>query len=369
MIVLPEPETVRQPRGLVKINGQPCGGWLQLSFEINEFSQPDTFSVTFAISGLPDNMDLLWWGVQTEIEVELFVGFPLDPDSYTDADLDTMLLGVVDDISGELPSRVLTVTGRDFTSKLMDSKTSEKYPNLTASAVAIKMAEKYGLKPVVTATSEKIGRYYETDHVDLQIEQTEWDVLTWLARQEQFSVFIRGRELHFQPQATADQAPYIIQYAPQTDDEPQSGTVQHVTFGRTLTVAKDVSVTVRSWNSKNKSGFQRVSTRRGGGGRRNGRTGDVQKYSYNIGGLTPDQAQQRADQLAAEITKHRMKIGVSGPADNKLMIDASIKLIGTGTAWDQVYFPDSINRSLTFDGGYTWEISAKNQSPESEPTL
>lgn len=367
MITLPEQPTVRQPRGLVKVNGQPCSGWLELSFDINEFSQPDTFSVTFAISGLPESMDLLWWGVQTEIEVELFVGFPLDPDSYTDADLDSMLLGVVDDISGVLPDRRLTVTGRDFTARLMDSKTSEKYPNLTASAVATKMAEKYGLTPVVTATTEKIGRYYEIDHVDLQIEQTEWDVLTWLARQEQFSVFIRGRELHFQPYATEDQTPFIVQYAPQTDAEPQSATVQNITFGRTLTVAKDVEVTVTTWGSKTKKTIQRKSTRRGGSGKT--RSTEVQKYSYRIGNLSADEAQRRADQLAAEITKHRMKISVSGPADNKLMLDDSIKLVGTGTAWDQVYFPDSINRSLTFEGGYTWEISAKNQSPESEPTL
>jgi hypothetical protein len=44
-------------------------------------------------------------------------------------------------------------------------------------------------------------------------------------------------------------------------------------------------------------------------------------------------------------------------------------LTGTGTDFDQTYFPDSIARTFDQAGGYTWRIQAKNHSPEGQPSL
>jgi hypothetical protein len=38
------------------------------------------------------------------------------------------------------------------------------------------------------------------------------------------------------------------------------------------------------------------------------------------------------------------------------------------TGFDQTFFPDVIRRSISVDGGYAWDVTAKNHSPESEPT-
>jgi hypothetical protein len=58
----------------------------------------------------------------------------------------------------------------------------------------------------------------------------------------------------------------------------------------------------------------------------------VQEYSYSIPGLTPEQAQQRANQLLAELSRHEVRLAMSGPADNLLRKSDLIEFTGTGTA-------------------------------------
>ena len=132
---------------------------------------------------------------------------------------------------------------------------------------------------------------------------------------------------------------------------------------RNLTLAKGIVVTVTSWNAKQKKAFVRKATASGGPGR------SPQKYSYTFAGLQPDQAQQKANQLLSEISKHQVKLSVTGPADNILTMTDVIKVQGTATAFDQVFYPDTISREFSIDDGYRWSIHAKNQSPQSEPNL
>ena len=358
---IPASPALRQPRGLVKINGEVVTGWERFETEATEFYSPDTFSICFAMSKLPAGKGVDWFASQTSAEVELFAGFPPDPANFSAADLDSIFFGRVDEVDFDWVAMTIDLTGRDLTAPLIDHKTSEKYVNQTASQVAAKLAKTYGLATKITATKTKVGRYYEIDHVDLKSDRTEWDLLTYLARQEGFVVFVQGKTLHFQPRPNESQDPWVIDYTPVANGSPPVSNVEALNTQRSLTVAKGIEVTVTSWNSKSKRAFKRKSVRRGGG--------DLQKYAYTIAGLTPDEAQKRADKIRDEISRHERRLSFSGPADNVLTIADVIKLQGTGTAFDQVYYPESIQRSVAASGGYGWSVSAKNHSPESEPTL
>jgi phage protein D len=340
--------------------------------DANSFYQANTFRAEIPMTGLPARFGPDWFASQSDIEVNLFAGFPPDPTGFTAADLTSIFVGLVDDPVFDWEKRLITISGRDYTGKLIDTKTSEKYPNNTASQIANILATKYGLTPVVTATTTKVGRYYEIDNVRSQNERTEWDLLTWLAREERFNVYVQGKELHFGPPAQTG-TPYQITYVPPSPDGPAQANVARFTTSRNLTVAKDVKVTVRSWNAKNKKAFERTVT---GTKVRNKVTSGQgksssppQQYTYSIPGLTPDQAQQRAQQILSELSRHEMKLSFAGPADNNLGAGDTIQLSGTGTAFDQTYYPDSIVRTLAAEGGYSWEVSAKNHSPDSEPDL
>jgi hypothetical protein len=88
---------------------------------------------------------------------------------------------------------------------------------------------------LVNVEGGQAGAYYKTDHVVLTQEQTEWDLLIYLAKQENFDLWVSGRVLNFQPSPLSTVPPYRIIC-------PNSGSPQ--------TLARDVIVKVRTWNQK-----------------------------------------------------------------------------------------------------------------------
>jgi hypothetical protein len=46
-----------------------------------------------------------------------------------------------------------------------------------------------------------------------------------------------------------------------------------------------------------------------------------------------------------------------------------VQLIGTNTAWDQFYYPDTVTRRLSVEEGYRMELRAKNHSTQSTVVL
>ncbi len=354
---------LRAPRSVVKVNGQPMGGWLEWSWEANSLFQADTFSCAFAMSRLPDGFKADWWAAQTSIDVEFLVGFPQDPAAYSASDLTSVFAGRVDDPAFDWDRGVISVSGRDLTAAFLDNKTAEKFPNQTASQIATTLAGRRGLTPVVTATKTKVGRFYQIDKVRMESDRTEWDLLTYLAREEGFIVYVQGKELHFAPRPTDDAGAYQVVWTPAAAGAPPSADHLRIRTSRSLTVAKDLVVIVRTWNAKSKKAFTRKATRNRAHG------GTPQQYVYTIPGLTAEQAQQRANDLLAELTRHEMKLSFEGPAENGLGKAQMIKLSGTGTAFDQTYYPDTISRTFSVSDGYRWSVSAKNHSPESEPNL
>jgi phage protein D len=353
---------LRQPRGAVKINGAEVTGWVSFDTDANEFASPDTFKVVFAISGLPAAYNAAWWASQTaDIMVELFAGFPADPGHFSAAELTSIFYGRADDLDFDYDDLTLHVTGRDLTAALVDNKSSEKYRNQTSSQIAASLAGKHGLATAITATTTKAGVYFAAEHVDLRSDRTEWDLITWLARQEGFRVFVKGKVLHFEPIPKTAPTPFILEKT-SSGAGPDAWSGQTVKVSRTLTVAKDISVSVTSWNSSQKLAYTRKASRKKKG------SGSVQAYTYRIANLTPEKAQARANQILAEISKHEVRLAFGGPADSILAIDGVIQVKGTGTVLDQTFYPASIARTMTFDGGYGWTVEAKNHSPETQAT-
>ncbi|WP_234775168.1 hypothetical protein [Paraburkholderia tropica] len=85
--------------------------------------------------------------------------------------------------------------------------------------------------------------------------------------------------------------------------------------------------------------------------------------------MLTDQALQYAQNWYKQLVAHEMKLeGLALPGDNALDVTSMIQLSGTGTAFDQLYYPDSINRAMSFDGSYEMTIAAKNHAPDSTVT-
>lgn len=353
----------------MKVNDAIMVGWLDWEVDNNTFYQADTFRVKFALSKMEAPYNANWWMTQAPMFVEVFVGFPQDQNNYSASELTSWIYGQVDDVTFDPANRVIEVSGRDLTAQMIDTKTTEKWQNLTSSQIAEKIAAAHGLTPVVTKTATKAGKYYEIDHARLTDQRSEWDLLTTLAHEENFVVFVRGKSLYFQPKPDANSTPYLLHWQePDEAGQPPKFNGTSLIFARNLTLAKDVIVHVRSWNAKNKKGFTKTAQ-----ATHNKNTvlagaaqpvGEAQVYNYTFPNLTPEQALKKAQALLKEITAHEVKMEVQAPGDNELDVTSILQVIGTNTALDQIYYPDSIRRSMNDYDGYLMTVNAKNHSPE-----
>lgn len=359
-----------QPRGLAIVNGQVIDGLVSFDVDSNNFYQADTFRATLSLSAQPQATNWAWWASQKKLIVELFAGYPTDPNNYSKSDLTSLILGNVDDIDIDPVADEISISGRDFTSQFIDAQTSEKFPNLTSSAIVEKIAVRHGLKTQVTPTKTKTGTFYTLEQVSLTARQSEWDLLTYLANKEQFSIFVKGQTVYFQLKASPSDNPYVIQWQAPTDERAfpvMNGT--RINFSRNLTLAKDIVVILASFNPKTKKGF---SVRRTATHNKNTilsgaaqPAGEAQTYYRYKPGLSVQDAIMQAESILKELTAHEVRLHAEMPSDDILTTESVISIVGTGTAFDQIYYPDSITRSYGWDAGYTMSINAKNHSPES----
>lgn len=354
----------RQPRGLMKVNDKRVDAWLRFEVENNVFYEADTFRVRIAVSALPFDFDENWWTSAEEIFIELFAGFPADPDAYSEEELSSLTYGRVDDLAFDPVSREITISGRDLTAELIDTKTTETFQNLTSSQIAIQIAERHGLTPVVTPTKQFVGKYYQIDNVRMNQQRSEWDMLTALAGQEQFSVYIKRRELHFKPKVEASADPYVLKWEKPSDQNGAFGfNGMRLNFSRALTLARGVVVTVMSMAQKGqkvKATYpNKIATIKPGRS-----APAAQQYTYTYSNLTFEGALQKAKELHEQISQHEVKLSATLPADNVLTVDNLISVIGTETAFDQTYYPESINREMDRQTGYVMSVRAKNHSPD-----
>jgi phage protein D len=353
--------TVRQPRLKVTVNGTPLTGVLEAEVTNASHFAADTYRVTASASGLPAAFSPAYWGLSVGDQVAVSVGFA---DATGNVSNNTQLiLGEVDDIDYDPIKRTLSLSGRDLSAPFIDNKTSEKFQNLTSSQIAQQLAARHGLTASVQNTTAKAGSFYDIDNALLTQEQTEWDLLIYLAQHEGFDVWVSGNTLNFQPSPVNTAEPYKIICPPPTGNNNPSNATD-IKLSRSETLAKDIIVKVQSWNQKQQKAFvvqyhvsQAFKSQRAGG--------KAQIYSYVVPNLTRDQALALAKSTAEDITRNERVLTASLPGDNLLTTRCMVQLSGSATAWDQKYYPDTVTRHLSFDGGYKMELRAKNHSTQS----
>ncbi|WP_261541694.1 hypothetical protein [Burkholderia multivorans] len=366
--------TADSVRGAVKVNGQIITGWKSFEVDNNSYASADTFSCVFAANALPGDRDAEWFSNQQDMYIELFAGTPTDVTSWTATELPRWIYGQVDKIEYDPAQGCIEVSGRDLTRVLIDAKTTEKFQNKTSSQIASLLATRHGLTPQVTKTSTLVGKYYAIDHEAMNNARTEWDLLCHLARIEQFAVYVRGQTLYFQPRPDPSKVtPYQIIWTP-PDARTGSPTcnVEGLKLSRALTVSRGIYVQVRSFNDVDQRVY--TATYPSSTGKKPstpgtvGSSGNAQTYYYNVANLTKQKCVEYAQAKYKELIQHEMLMRCEIPAAGNDSLDTTsvVQLLGTGTAWDQIYFPESITRRLSFEEGYTLELNAKNHNPDSQ---
>ena len=375
----------RQPRGAVKLSGTvierdsegketsrsntnvtlfDC--WESWEVENNSYRGADTFRLNLIASILPEGMGIEWFSNQSFISVEIYANEdPEDPENYLPDDADGLIYGSVDDVSYNPVRGTIELHGRDLTSLFIDTKSSEHYVNKTSSEIATLLAQKHGLgTSLITSTSTKAGFYYQIDHDSVKTDQSDWDLLIFLAEQEGFLVYVKGKDLFFGKQKE-DKDVYLINW--DASDETRAYAISNaveLSFSRALHISKGVSVEVHSWNSKQKNGFSAYFPRASRGIKPGQSESRTQTYRYTFPNLTQEKANQKAQSIYAQIVAHEMSLTAYLPADGLLNCEMILRVQGTNSAFDQNYYPESVMRSMSIGEGYRMNIRAKNVSPE-----
>ena len=370
------PQRLRRPRALIRVNGGTVPGWIGWAIEHNSFFAADTFEVSFAASALPTQNNAAWFAQQRELSVEILAGFPADPTAPQEAELDSLLIGRADDLHYDPVQGVLSLSGRDLTGLFIDARAEGQWLNTKASAIVTGLCASHGLTPLVTQTSGYAGTFdAEGQCMTLRGSGSEWDLICDLAKQVGFVAYLNGQALYFGPDTHDSDNPYAVQWTPPDAEQgsPESNAAG-IEFSRELTVSPGVSVTARAANIWQGRSFESTVevTPSVDGTETPGVAGirDPVTYRFNQpAGTSPAQLQQYAQQQYAAIVSHEMKLSLRLPGDNSLSIRTPFKLAGTGTAFDQVYFPRSIHRSMSIDEGYVVTVDAQNYSPELKPSF
>jgi hypothetical protein len=364
---------VNAPRGAVRINGTLVSADLEWDVENNTLSSADTFTIKFIGASLPPSNNVMWFSQQKDMYIEIFAGFPDDYFNYTPEQLSKLIYGQADTIDYDMASDIVTVHGRDLTRVFIDAKTTEKFQNQTSSQIATLLATRRGLKAQVTKTSKPAGAYYDIEHVSMQTERTEWDILSYLAQQEGFIVAVVDQTLFFGPPPAPNSVPYPIVWSEVNpgvlDYRAVAGNVEDMQFMRTLTVSRGVIVVVRSWSDKTQVGFNAVYPPNKAGTLKPGQATPVsggQTFTFFRPNIDKQTALDYAKKQYDLIVQHEMKMSCRVPGDVTLNAQTVIQVSGTNTAFDQTYFPSAITRSMSFDGGFNMNVSAKNHSAVSQ---
>lgn len=316
-----------------------------------------------------DQLGAKFWAEAPDPRIEVFYGFL--PDGAPEGQLtwQSMILGRADDVDVNPIEGTITILGRDLTAVLIDAKTAQTFLNQTSSEVVTKLAKEAGLKVQATKTSTPVDQYYQIDHTMVSLDQfhhsmTDWDIMTYLARQEGFDLFMNRDTVVFQPAATANTKPFQIHYATDASGNP-IGDMTGLKLHHSKTLAKDIKVTVKSWNSKANRPITATATGANAKAGKHG-YGPAQNYVIIRPGLTLDAAQKLAEQMRAEFSRHERVVDIEMPGELTLTPQSMVQLIGTNTDFDQSYYPDEIRRSMTFTGGFTQSVRGKNHSPQSQ---
>jgi phage protein D len=346
----------RDIRLRILLDGVPVDGALEAEVGTTGRRAAGWFHVRLAL-GADANLTAAALGAIDAATIEVQIG--LGP-AGTGGAWTSLITGPLDDITLDPIQGTVQLTGRDFGALFIDSLTAETFANQTSSEIAETLAQRRGLQPQVTPTQTPVGRYYQLGHDTSSLYQssavvTEWDLLQRLALAEGFELMVTGTTLIFGP-PVASLVPVVWQASPGLSD------LLDLRLERSLSLARDIAVTVQSWNAKQARMITQTVRASASGTTSSSATPGLSTTNYVLvrPNMTPDQAQSLATQTLADLSRHECVAQATMPGELLLTPGSSVLLTGTGTAFDQLYVVDEIQRRVSARDGFTQTVRAVN---------
>lgn len=341
---------VVKPNAQIKINNKQCS-WTSLDIESTNSYRADTFRIVFPTQDQPNFIfDELIDTEQLNVEINLDDG----------RGLKRFLVGDVDYIEVDPFTKIAVITGRDYVARFLDNTTTERYPSYTSAQIIFALAVKHKLKTRVTETTVPVGSYYMEEYSKLTTNTSEWDLMMSLAQREDFDLYVDGDTLVFAPKPTTKN--YYIVENKDVSSGVSASNVTRIKFHRNYTIANDISVVVHGFDLLTQKTYRQSVSRRHVPNRGQKR----QKYIASVPGITQEQASQMAQSVALQLSLHEKTFRATLAGDNILTPRDIIKVTGYGSRWDQLYYPVTVARHVSFGGDYNMIVDAKNHDPNTQ---
>ncbi|MFB5192798.1 phage late control D family protein [Alicyclobacillus fastidiosus] len=181
-----------EPRCLVEVAGRIVlpNDIYECDVDLTLYMAASSFDITI------NNSDLKSDWFQKKQQVKVYYGYVNNPDNWNINDLDHVFTGLTDGVKpqwGGQQGDVVELIGRDYSGQMIDTYNSYAFTNWTSSQIANYFAKKYGLTPIITATTSKVPS-------DAYQNLQEWDVLQTCAVREGFICYVtKDLGLYFGP--------------------------------------------------------------------------------------------------------------------------------------------------------------------------
>ncbi|GAB0116893.1 hypothetical protein [Acidisoma sp. 7E03] len=361
---LPEFGQARSVFVMLLLDGTEVAGVMEAEIGTSDHQVAGWFRVTLAL-GTSGGMTPAQLSGMTDTIAEIRVGLAEAGLPPATALWQSLLTGPVDSITIDMAEATAHLTGRDFSALFIDSLTAETFANHTASEIAQTLAMRHGLTPEVTPTRTPVGRYYQDGHDLSSLHQasatvTEWDLLHALAEAEGFDLFVQNRSLFFAP-PLAEAAPALWQWRPGGLD---GTTLTTLRLERSLALARDIVVTVQSWNSRTARMItQTVRASTQGRLRRSAAAqagGNAATYVLIRPNLSAADAMALATTTLADLSRHERVVTATMPGELTLAPRSLVTLTGTDSDFDQTYVVDEILRRISLQDGFIQTVRCVN---------
>lgn len=335
--------SVRKTLAALEVNGVKCPV-LGANVVQTRDQQADTLRATLSTTAC----NLLgrgpaFWLSEDKIDLALIAG--------AGADAGELFRGEADSVEIAFDGTTMTISGRDKSKGLMDNKSTEGFLNRTADEIVTELGGRRGLKVDTGKGADKAGKTYSDNFMKLTDHMSEWSVIQHLADREGKVAYVRGDTLHFKEIDDDTLGEFPVVFVQPTPGSPAFSNQVTVSVRRNVTLAKKTKVKVGSWASKKKD--KAVGEAEHGGG-----SNGVVEHVYRHANLTKEQVDKIAKKRLREHVRHEMEIGVSGPGKARVNPELRLRLTGTGTAADQVYYIDRVEHDI--GDGYSMRITARN---------
>lgn len=343
---------IRRPRCRLVLDGATTAACQSVEVVCARGSQAARFHVIASMSELDRRLGQGWVDRDT---LDVAVDLGLLPADAAEGDLTWVrtITGTADRIQLDQVSGQVSLSGRDYASRLLDLPVQEGYLNSTSSDLATRLAQLCDLTADVDPTQRLIGQYYQIQHTKTAFggfsrHGNGWDLLAELAELEAYDLWIDGTTLHFKRPVVGDGTIHDVTYtaAAMGSASPRL-TISNLSMDRSFGLSGSLQVNVSSWNSRQRRQVTASYPADDEGARR---------FLVLKPNLLPDDAAALAKTTYARLRSHQRVISGTMAGELNLTIRDRLRVTGTGTGWDCVYTIDRIEREMSLANGFVQHV-------------